>query len=249
MKTRKTLVAALACGIAFLAQGADVEQGRARSLACQACHGSTGIGTAADIPNLAGQKQAYLAAQLNAFRAGERKNDLMNAMAKQLSDGDIANLAAFWSSLSAPAADSGAHGEVDAAAAFRGSHMEFPKDFPKGYAVYHEERNAEQKSLSRSFVNRVALEAARAGKPLPSGSSIVVENSVGGEVKSYAAMESRAGWGADIPELLRNGDWNYALFDAAKNRRDFNYARCLACHKPKADTSYVFGLDQLAAAK
>ena len=245
MKMRRVFVAALACGIALASQAADVEQGRTRSLACQACHGGAGISTAPDIPNLAGQKPAYLTAQLVAFRAASRKNDLMNAIASQLSDADIENLAAFWSSLPPAATDAG-HG---AAPAFAGSHMTFPKDFPRQYVLYVEESNAEQKTTKRSYVNHLAFDAARAGKPLPAGSAIIVENSTGGEVKGYAAMESRAGWGTDIPELLRNGDWNYALFDAAKQRRDFNYARCLACHKPKESTSFVFGLDKIAQAK
>jgi cytochrome c553 len=246
MRTRIAFAAALACGVMTAAFAADVDQGRTRSLACQACHGAAGVSAAADIPNLAGQKQAYIAAQLTAFRTATRKDDLMNAIASQLSDADIANLAAFWSSL--PPAGGDAHAP-DAAVAFRGSRMDFPKDFPKQYVLYLEENDAAQKTSSRSYVNRVALEAARAGKPLPSGSAIVVENSAGGEVKSYAAMETRAGWGADIPELLRNGDWNYALFKPTKERIEFNYARCLACHKPKADTSYVFALEKIAAAK
>ena len=224
--------------------GADSEQGRARSLACQACHGSSGVSVAPDIPNLAGQKQPYLTAQLKAFRAGDRKNDFMNPIAKQLSDDDIANLAAFWSGL--PPAGGNA---ADPAAEFRGSHVVFPKDFPKDFVLYHETIDVARKTSSRSFANRAAVKAAREGKPLPSGSMVVVENSAGGEVKGYSAMEARAGWGAAIPELLRNGDWNYALFDAAKQRREFNYARCLACHKPKADSSYLFGLDDLAKAQ
>src|SRR3954447_21454448 len=96
----------------------DLDKGRIRSLACQACHGSAGIGTAPDIPNLAGQKTGYLAAQLTAFRTGDRKHELMNAIASQLSDADIADLVAFWTSL--PAAGSTV---ADAAASFRKSRM------------------------------------------------------------------------------------------------------------------------------
>ena len=66
--------------------------------ACQACHGENGISRNPRIPNIAGQQQAYLAAQLQAFRAGTRRNDLMQAIAGQLSDADIAALAAYWNS-------------------------------------------------------------------------------------------------------------------------------------------------------
>lgn len=232
------LIAAVAAGMfAVTALGAgDAEQGRARSLACQACHGPAGQGTAPDIPNLAGQKPTYLAAQLTAFRAKDRKHDLMNAIAAQLSDADISNLAAFWSSLPA----GGPASAADPAAEFRKSRMSFPANFPADYVQYASDNN------SRSWANKAAVAAAKAHKPLPTGSAIVVENLKDGAVASYAAMESRAGWGDGVPELLKNDDWSYALFDGKKTLRDFNYARCLACHKPKADTQYVFGYDNLA---
>ena len=50
-------------------------------------------------PNLKGQKETYLTKQMKAFRDGTRKDPTMNAMAKPLSDADIANLSAFYSSL------------------------------------------------------------------------------------------------------------------------------------------------------
>ncbi len=223
---------------------ADIDAGRTKSLACQACHGSNGMGTAPDIPNLAGQKAAYLQAQLTAFRAGARKNDFMNPIAKQLSDGEIENLAAFWSSLPA-----GGPAAADPAAEFRKSRMNFPANFPKDFVMYAEHKGDDGKVASRSYVTRPAIAAARAGKALPDDTAIVVENYKDGAVASYAAMGSHAGWGEGIPDLLRNGDWSYALFDTQKARRDFNYARCLACHKPKAETSYVFGYGDVAKAQ
>ena len=239
---KQRLAIGLLCLSTFAAQAADSGAGRSRSLACQACHGSTGVGTAPDIPNLAGQKEGYLQAQLVAFRSQERKHELMNAIAAQLSDSDIENLAAFWSSL--PAGD--AHGAADPAAELRKSRMSFPAEFPKDFVMYHEELGADQKVAKRSYANRAAVNAARAGKELPAGSAIVVENLSGGQVVSYAAMESRAGWGAAVPEILRNGDWSYALFDGKRTlNAEFNYARCLACHKPVAASSYVFGLEEI----
>lgn len=50
-------------------------------------------------PNLKGQKEAYLVKQLKAFKDGTRKDPTMNAMAKPLSDADMANLAAYYASL------------------------------------------------------------------------------------------------------------------------------------------------------
>ena len=67
---------------------------------CAACHGLDGISLVANYPNLRGQKVKYLIKQLEDFRSGERKSPiLMNPVASQLSDADIKNLAAFFSSL------------------------------------------------------------------------------------------------------------------------------------------------------
>jgi cytochrome c553 len=66
---------------------------------CQACHGVDGISKVPDAPNLAGQVQDYLATQLKAFRAGERKSEAMSVVASTLSDADIDNLAAYYSAI------------------------------------------------------------------------------------------------------------------------------------------------------
>ena len=57
-----------------------------------------------------------------------------------------------------------------------------------------------------------------------------------------------AGWGKDIPDMLRIEDWNYAAFTTAMQHRPaVNQAECLACHKPLEKVSYTFTLDQFAA--
>lgn len=67
---------------------------------CTACHDNAALpGT----PDLVGQQQPYLAQQLRAYRAGTRKNAIMEPLAKGLSDADITALAAYYSTL-APAA-------------------------------------------------------------------------------------------------------------------------------------------------
>ena len=64
------------------------------------------------------------------------------------------------------------------------------------------------------------------------------------------AMARNPGWGKDFPEMLRNEDWNYAVFTTGKQQRaGVNQAECLACHKPLDKVSYTFTLKQLAEAK
>jgi len=77
----------------------DAAAGKTRAAACAACHGLNGIGTQPIYPNLAGQKAEYITQTLVGFKSGDRKNAIMNAMAAPLSDSDIANLAAYYSSL------------------------------------------------------------------------------------------------------------------------------------------------------
>ena len=212
--------------------------------ACQACHGESGISRNPRIPNLAGQQEAYLVAQLRAFRAGTRKNDSMEAIAGQLSDAEIAGLAAYWHSR--PAAPADAHGQVPAGPAIP-SRMTFPAGFPAGFTSY--ERVEAEGAIAERYANAAALAAARAGQPLPDGSVIVVVNrNATGTATSYAAMASQAGWGAAVPALLRNGNWDFALFDAAMVRNDrLNQAPCLACHRPQAPNGFVFTLPALRA--
>jgi cytochrome c553 len=66
---------------------------------CSACHGANGLATAPDAPNLAGQSAFYTSAQLKAYRSGARKHEVMNVVAKPLSDADIDALAAWYSSI------------------------------------------------------------------------------------------------------------------------------------------------------
>lgn len=77
----------------------DAEAGKAKSVTCAACHGGEGISPTGIWPNLAGQKEEYLLAQIKAFKDGTRVNAQMAPMVANLSDEDMANLAAYYSSL------------------------------------------------------------------------------------------------------------------------------------------------------
>ena len=78
------------------AMAADIAAGKAKSAICASCHGANGHSINPLWPNLAGQKEMYLAKQIKAFRDGTRKDAMMAPMVAALSDDDIANLAAFF---------------------------------------------------------------------------------------------------------------------------------------------------------
>lgn len=70
--------------------------------ACAGCHSPNGAGIPAQYPRLAGQHADYIAAQLKAFRAGDRANDpngMMRAAAAKLTDREIAALAEYIAGL------------------------------------------------------------------------------------------------------------------------------------------------------
>ena len=100
MKTIIQIIAILTLGLGTtMACAGDAAAGKAKSATCAACHGPNGISPNDLWPNLAGQKVGYFIAQMKAFRDGKRQDPMMAPMAAALSDADIANLAAYYSSL------------------------------------------------------------------------------------------------------------------------------------------------------
>ncbi len=77
----------------------DAEAGKAKAVTCAACHGANGISAIPLYPNLAGQKEAYIAQQLRNFKSGERNNAVMKGMVMALSEADMDNLAAYYANM------------------------------------------------------------------------------------------------------------------------------------------------------
>jgi cytochrome c553 len=258
-------VATLFWTLPTLGLAADQAAGKATAEAvCAACHGANGVSVGVAIPNLAGQKAAYLQAQLRALKAGTRKNAVMGAIASQLSADDISNVAAFFSSL--PGAG-GASAKSDFLPSLSKTSATLPEGYPSRFTMYQTVNRPDINQVRYLYANAVALQAAREGKALPDGSVLVLEQhaaKLGDDKKpvvgadgffvkdrflAYAVMGRDAGWGKDIPELLRNEDWNYAVYTPEKQRRaGVNQAECLACHKPLDKTSFTFSIEPLTSA-
>jgi cytochrome c553 len=243
------------------AQAADVAAGKAKvANVCGACHGVAGVSVSEAIPNLAGQRAGYLEAQLKALKEGTRKNPIMNAIASQLTPAEMADVAAYFASLQGAAA--GAKSDFLPNVAKTG--MVFPENYKSTFTQYHTINFPATKQVRYYFANNAALQAAKADKALPDGAILFAEvysakldadkNPVKGadgffvpdQLIFFTAMEREAGWGKDIPDMLRNEDWNYAVFTTAKEARPgVNQAECLACHKPLDKVSYTFTLKPL----
>jgi cytochrome c553 len=258
--------------VAPVAQAADVEAGKAKvATVCAACHGAAGVSVSDTIPNLAAQRAGYIEAQLKAFKEGTRKSTaatsptaMMTAIATQLSAEDITNVAAYFASQPGAA--------IGAKSALLPNVVKTSVTFPEGYkdtfTKYHTINFPANKQVRYYYANKAAVAAAKAGQPLPEGSVLFAEvyaakldadgkPVMGGDgfyaadkLVVYTAMAREAGWGKDIPEMLRNENWNYAVFTTDKQRRPgVNQAECLACHKPLDKVSYTFTLKQIAEAK
>ena len=263
MKRMLGLSAVLA--IAPLAQAADIEAGKAKvATVCAACHGANGVSVSDTIPNLAAQRAAYLETQLKALKDGTRKNPIMNAIATQLNPTEIADVAAFFASLPGTAGSAKSAQLPNVAK----TSVTFPEGYKGSFTKYHTINFPATKQVRYYFANKTAVQAAKEGKPLPDGSYLLAEvyaaklDAEGKPVTGsdgffvadkpllYTAMARGAGWGKEIPEMLRNGDWNYAIFTLDRQHRPgVNQAECLACHKPLDNVSYTFTLKQLAAAR
>lgn len=77
----------------------DPVAGKARAGMCATCHGPLGLSQLPNAPHLAGQPAIYIVEQLKNYRSGKRQNEMMNVMAKPLSDQEIEDLAAWYASL------------------------------------------------------------------------------------------------------------------------------------------------------
>ncbi|QDQ27536.1 cytochrome c [Chitinimonas arctica] len=90
----------MALPLAASAAAGDPTAGAKKNSMCVGCHGIPGYHTAYPevyrVPKIGGQHADYLASALQAYRTGARKHPSMVAVAAQLSDQDIADLAAFY---------------------------------------------------------------------------------------------------------------------------------------------------------
>jgi len=90
------IVLTLLATIGAPAHAGDVEAGKRKAEACGACHGADGNATIPGTPSLAGQPVYFTHWQLIKYRDGRRKDAQMSPFAKNLTDTDMADLAAYF---------------------------------------------------------------------------------------------------------------------------------------------------------
>lgn len=147
-----------------------------------------------------------------------------------------------------------------------GDKVAFPQDYAKGVLYWVQDRPA-NKQIREYYTSQAAIDAAKAGAPLPSGTVITVvqyntQNDAEGnpvkdangrfirtDIRGYTAMEKRTGWGVEYPANIRNGEWEYQSFTVAKTANamaDLN--TCFTCHlKVPGAADFVYSYDNLKA--
>lgn len=136
----------------------------------------------------------------------------------------------------------------------------FPQDFGATYVPLGAIDRYDTKTIRSVFINPEAYKSYEAGKPLPDGTVLVLEQrpaklgadgnpeldaqgrfQPGGAPTFIGMQAKKAGWGADVPEALRNGDWEYAAFkpDGTLNPA-VKLEPCFACHKPRDAEDHTF---------
>jgi hypothetical protein len=147
-----------------------------------------------------------------------------------------------------------------------GDNVAFPQNYAQGVLFTTVDR-PDNKQYREFYASQAAIDAAKAGQPLPSGTVLTMvqyaakldgqgnpEKGADGRfiktnVVGYAVMEKRTGWGTEYPDNIRNGEWEYQAFRPDKTPNpNANLTNCFTCHKPHDKQDFVFLYDKLKAA-
>jgi len=141
----------------------------------------------------------------------------------------------------------------------------FPANW-KTFVLYNVVDRHDTKQYRELYASsQEAVDAAKAGKPLPQGTILVLVQYkaqvdaqgnpvvdargrfVKGDPIAMTVMEKRAGWGTEYPAEWRNGEWEYAAFALdGKLNTQANYKACFECHKPHEALDFVISYSQIA---
>lgn len=145
-----------------------------------------------------------------------------------------------------------------------GDKIAFPENWDKG-VLYGTVDRHDIKQYRELWATPAAVEAVKAGKPIPHGTVLTLvqykaqvdekgapkKDAKGrfmkGDLVAYTVMAKDKGWGAEYADDVRNGEWEYQVFTADKKVNDkANLKGCFTCHKPHEKQDFVISLAKLS---
>ena len=146
-----------------------------------------------------------------------------------------------------------------------GDNVAFPANYASGVPYTTVDR-ADNKQYRELYTSQAAVDAAKKGQPMPDGTVVTLvqyraklgadgnpEKDANGrfiktDILAYTVMEKRKGWGTEYPDNIRNGEWEYQAFTAAKQPNpNAKLTACFECHKPLPQTSdFLFSYGKMA---
>ena len=138
----------------------------------------------------------------------------------------------------------------------------FPNGYRDTFVEYLRVDRPDRKSTRFFYVNPEALAAARPGEDLPQGTILIMEDhrvlldgdgnpepdadgrfQPTDEITNVFVMEKQPGWGEAYPPDTRNGDWDYAWYEADGSVKQGDFVRfegCFSCHMNRAGRDFTF---------
>jgi Cytochrome P460 len=142
----------------------------------------------------------------------------------------------------------------------------FPSSY-KSHVRYATVDRPDNKTVREVYISPESAKAVNPGEPLPHGTVITMEvyrarvdekgdpvkdaagRFIKGDLTGIFVMAKQADWGADYPDDLRNGEWEYARFTPeGQPHANADTTPCFQCHKPLSGQDFVFTQPQLLTA-
>jgi cytochrome P460 len=149
-----------------------------------------------------------------------------------------------------------------------GDKVHFPEGYAKGVKWLVIDKPQFKRIHEYYVMPPEALDAARKNQPMPDGTVFVglqyqVQRDTQGNpilgpdghfikanLSAYVVMEKHAGWGSEYPEEVRNGEWEYQIFNEDKTpSKSVKLSACFECHKPFVSHDYIQSFDKLKSAE
>jgi hypothetical protein len=133
-------------------------------------------------------------------------------------------------------------GVVATAALAETNDVNFPGGFERGVHYGTVKRGNITEEL---YANREAIEAVKAGQPIPSGAVLTLVDFRDGKLFRYVVMEKRTDWGQGRTDANRTGEWEFQRFTPEQTvKADEDLGRCQSCHNSQAKNDFVWSVDR-----